>query len=62
MVPGLQRAAGASNTIVINAITGDEDFAFYQKKVPGLFFFGGQCLRIRIQTQYLLTTHPIYGG
>lgn len=41
MAPSLQRAAGASNTLVINAITGAEDFAFYQKKVPGLFFFVG---------------------
>lgn len=41
MFPSLQKAAGASNTIVINAITGAEDFAFYQKKVPGLFFFVG---------------------
>jgi amidohydrolase len=41
MVPSLQKAAGASNTVVINAITGAEDFAFYQKKVPGFFFFVG---------------------
>ncbi len=41
MVPSLQKASGASNTKVINAITGAEDFAFYQKKVPGLFFFVG---------------------
>jgi amidohydrolase len=41
MFPSLQKAAGASNTIVINAITGAEDFAFYQKKVPGFFFFVG---------------------
>jgi amidohydrolase len=41
MIPSLQKAAGASNTVVINAITGAEDFAFYQKKVPGFFFFVG---------------------
>jgi amidohydrolase len=41
MAPSLQRTVGASNTMVINAITGAEDFAFYQKKVPGLFFFVG---------------------
>jgi amidohydrolase len=41
MMPSLQKAAGVSNTLVINAITGAEDFAFYQKKVPGLFFFVG---------------------
>jgi amidohydrolase len=41
MFPSLQKAAGADNTIVINAQTGAEDFAFYQKKVPGFFFFVG---------------------
>jgi amidohydrolase len=41
MAPSLQKAAGVQNTIVINAITGAEDFAFYQKKIPGFFFFVG---------------------
>jgi amidohydrolase len=41
MVPSLQKAGGASNTLLINAITGAEDFAYYQKKVPGFFFFVG---------------------
>jgi len=41
MAPSLQKAAGVQNTVVINAITGAEDFAFYQKKIPGFFFFVG---------------------
>lgn len=41
MVASLQKAAGAENVIRINAVTGAEDFAFYQKKVPGFFFFVG---------------------
>jgi len=41
MFPSLQRAGGATNTLVMNAITGAEDFAFYQRKVPGFFFFVG---------------------
>lgn len=43
MVPALQRAAGAENVIRINPDTGAEDFAYYQQKVPGLFFFVGAC-------------------
>jgi len=43
MVPSLQRAAGANNVVKINAQTGAEDFAFYQEKVPGMFFFVGAC-------------------
>jgi amidohydrolase len=41
MVGSFERAAGAENVVRINAVTGAEDFAFFQKKVPGLFFFVG---------------------
>ena len=41
MIPSLNKAAGTENVIRINAVTGAEDFAFYQKKVPGFFFFVG---------------------
>jgi amidohydrolase len=41
MVGSLQKAAGAENVIRINAVTGAEDFAYYQEKVPGFFFFVG---------------------
>ncbi|AHJ99603.1 amidohydrolase [Hymenobacter swuensis] len=41
MVPSLQRAAGPANVRVQKAVTGAEDFAFYQEKVPGVFVFVG---------------------
>lgn len=41
MVGSLERAAGKENVLRINAVTGAEDFAFFQQKVPGLFFFVG---------------------
>ncbi|NML66045.1 amidohydrolase [Hymenobacter sp. RP-2-7] len=41
MLPTLQRAAGAPNVVEIKAVTGAEDFACYQEKVPGLFVFLG---------------------
>ena len=41
MVASLQKAAGAENVVRINAVTGAEDFAFFQQKVPGFFFFVG---------------------
>jgi amidohydrolase len=43
MVSSLERAAGSGNVIRINPDTGAEDFAYYQEKVPGLFFFVGAC-------------------
>jgi amidohydrolase len=41
MLPSLQRAAGTQNVELRQAVTGAEDFSFYQQKVPGLFFFLG---------------------
>ncbi len=41
MAPSLEKAAGKSNVFVIDAITGAEDFSFFQEKVPGLYFFIG---------------------
>jgi amidohydrolase len=41
MLPSLQQSAGAENVKLIPAKTGAEDFSFYAKKVPGLFFFVG---------------------
>ncbi len=41
MLPSLQAVAGAANVREIKAVTGAEDFSFYQEKVPGLFLFVG---------------------
>jgi amidohydrolase len=41
MLPTLQRTAGAANVVEIKAVTGAEDFACYQEKIPGLFLFLG---------------------
>jgi amidohydrolase len=45
MLPTMQAVAGAKNVIEIKAVTGAEDFACYQEKIPGLFvFLGGTAL------------------
>ena len=41
MVPTLERIAGKANVQTMNAITGAEDFSFFQKEIPGLYFFLG---------------------
>jgi len=41
MVPSLIRAAGKENVVVTQPVTMAEDFSFYQRKVPGFFFFLG---------------------
>ncbi len=40
MAPTLERIGG-DETVRINAITGAEDFSFFQQKNPGLHFFTG---------------------
>jgi amidohydrolase len=41
MLPTMQRVAGPKNVVEIKAVTGAEDFACYQEKIPGLFVFLG---------------------
>lgn len=41
MTPTLEEVAGSENTLIIDAITGAEDFSFFQKEIPGLYFFIG---------------------
>lgn len=41
MLPSMEKAAGKENVVLIKAITGAEDFSFFQKEVPGVYFFLG---------------------
>lgn len=41
MLPSMEKAAGKDNVKLIKAITGAEDFSFFQKEVPGVYFFLG---------------------
>lgn len=41
MIGTLQNVAGKENVKLIAAVTGAEDFSYYQQKVPGFFFFLG---------------------
>jgi len=50
MLPSIEKSAGKENVNLINAITGAEDFAFYQKEIPGFFFFvGGKPLDVKVE-------------
>jgi len=40
-VPTLGRMGGEANVKVIDKICGAEDFSFFQKEVPGFFYFIG---------------------
>jgi len=41
MLPTLQRVAGADKVQFVPKVTGSEDFSYFQKLIPGLFFFVG---------------------
>lgn len=41
MLPSFEKAAGKDKVAEIKAITGAEDFSFFQKEVPGVYFFLG---------------------
>ncbi|WP_047245547.1 amidohydrolase [Maribacter thermophilus] len=41
MLPTIKRVAGAENTVAQKAVTGAEDFSYFQREVPGFFFFLG---------------------
>lgn len=41
MLPSLQRVAGAGNVVLQKAVTGAEDFSYFQRDVPGFYFFLG---------------------
>jgi amidohydrolase len=41
MLPTLQRVAGADKVLFVPKVTGSEDFSYFQKIVPGMFFFVG---------------------
>jgi amidohydrolase len=40
-LPSLRGAAGAKNVKLVNAVLGAEDFSFFQREVPGLFYWVG---------------------
>lgn len=48
MIPTLERIAGKDKVYEIEAITGAEDFSYFQNEVPGFFFFlGGTPLNMK---------------
>jgi amidohydrolase len=47
MLPSLEKSVGKENVRLVDAVTGAEDFSYYQQKVPGMFFFlGGKPLDV----------------
>ena len=48
MLPTMKRQAGENNVVLIDAITGAEDFSYFAKEVPGFYFFlGGKATDVK---------------
>ncbi|GAB3828462.1 hypothetical protein GCM10028895_42040 [Pontibacter rugosus] len=41
MLPTLQATAGKGKVVLMNAMTGAEDFSYFQQEIPGLYLFVG---------------------
>jgi len=41
MIPSIERVLGTKNVEVVNAVTGAEDFSYFQQEIPGFYFFLG---------------------
>ncbi|WP_366934159.1 M20/M25/M40 family metallo-hydrolase, partial [Maribacter sp.] len=41
MLPTMKRVAGENNVLFQKAVTGAEDFSYFQREAPGFFFFLG---------------------
>ena len=41
VLPSLQKVAGEDNVQITKAVTGGEDFSYFQEVVPGVYFFLG---------------------
>ena len=51
ILPTLERVNGKKNVHLMKAITGAEDFSYFQEKVPGTYFFiGGQKPNVDLST------------
>jgi amidohydrolase len=55
MAPSLIRTAGAANVNITSPVTMAEDFSFFQKKIPGFFFFLGA-----YPAEMKLTKQPVH--
>lgn len=55
MAPSLTRTAGTANVSITSPVTMAEDFSFFQKKIPGFFFFLGA-----YPTEMKLTKQPVH--
>ncbi|MGB1448409.1 MAG: amidohydrolase [Flavobacteriaceae bacterium] len=57
MIPSIEKVLGKENVQEVNAVTGAEDFSYFQQEIPGLYFFLGGASPLADETKPLSSHH-----
>jgi len=60
MIPSIERVLGTENVEVVNAVTGAEDFSYFQQEIPGFYFFLGGTPKTLPETEAPSHHTPIF--
>jgi amidohydrolase len=60
MIPSIERVLGKDNVEVVNAVTGAEDFSYFQQEIPGFYFFLGGTPKTLPETEAPSHHTPIF--
>ena len=57
MIPSIEKVLGKENVLEVNAVTGAEDFSYFQQEIPGLYFFLGGASPSSLESKPLSSHH-----
>ena len=57
MIPSIEKVLGKENVQEVNAVTGAEDFSYFQQEIPGLYFFLGGASASTAESKPLSSHH-----
>ena len=57
MIPSIEKVLGKENVKEVNAVTGAEDFSYFQQEIPGLYFFLGGASASSLESKPLSSHH-----
>ena len=56
-IPSIEKVLGKENVLEVNAVTGAEDFSYFQQEIPGLYFFLGGASPSSLESKPLSSHH-----
>ena len=57
MIPSIEKVLGKENVKEVNAVTGAEDFSYFQQEIPGLAIFLGGASASSLESKPLSSHH-----